>query len=129
MILTLAGARADVDAEKTREMYARLPYIRQGCQCPLCRSFLERVANFDAEKRVFFAKIGVDAEKCESLWSYPGTRPGTQLYTFRCPLVCVDVSGITEEWETVAEGFSARFAGDGGRVFLEVELLLKWDGV
>lgn len=131
MLFSLGGNTVDVDIEKTKAIYEKLPYIWQRCQCPACRNLEERFAKMDSEKYSGFKEMGVDIEKCVFAWPYePGKRPFTQRYILRYPLVCTEVeTACPNSLEEAGKELSAGFAAIDGGVFLVLDCELKWSGV
>ena len=63
MIFTLGNYVIDVDVDRTREAYARLPLLSDDCQCRACRNWVLATDALHEGTRIFFAKIGIDLKK------------------------------------------------------------------
>lgn len=141
VLFTLGGSTVDVDVEKTRTLYAGLPYLWQRCACPVCRNFEERLRSAPDEGLKIVSELGVNVAKCPEIWAYaPGKRLASQRYRLSCPLVLATAEaagaagGLTPDaedggWERVSEALFLRFSlcRNGPRLLLDWEL--RWGHV
>lgn len=128
MLFELAGNTVDIDIEKTKAMYIKLPYVWQQCICSACRNFEERLSAMKGERFKLFHEMGINLAKCQYLWAYePGEKPSTQKYCLRYPLAGKAVElDENSGWETIEKGLLARFAVFEGELSLILDWELKW---
>jgi len=55
--------RVDIDIEKTRETYARLPLVSESCPCEYCSNYEAAADGFSPAVLEFFEAIGADVKK------------------------------------------------------------------
>ena len=84
MIFTFGNYTIDIDVEKTRQIYQRLPLITQRCDCDGCRNFEKAVDILPKAVRTFFDDLGVDLKRIVERYVNCKNKDGTLLYGGFC---------------------------------------------
>lgn len=131
MLFEFGENTVDIDIEKTKALYDKLPYVWQQCCCSACRNFEEQLYSMKGERFKLFHEMGINLAKCQYLWAYePGTKPSTQRYSLRYPLVGSMVRPVCEgEWCAVEKGMLARFDLVEEEICLVLDWEIKWTRV
>ncbi len=129
MLFSLADNTIDIDIEKTKALYKKLPFIWQQCCCAACRNFEEHLVGIEPHRYLLFEEMGVVLLKSGYSWPYePGDIPSTQKYCVRYPLVAEKlVLADNDKWERIDSGLLARFAETDKGIVLELDWTIKWD--
>jgi len=105
MIFTFGNYTVDIDVEKTRQIYQKLPFITQGCDCDGCRNF-EKAADILPEAvRDFFDDLGVDLQKIAECYVNCKNEDGTLFYGGFCHVCGTWIQGKSA-WVNISETHS-----------------------
>lgn len=80
MIMQYGPFRLNVDADKTREFYRSMPYLRESCSCAGCRNYEAAVLVFPEKVRCFFHSLGIDIRKPTEVYVNQTNKDGTLFY-------------------------------------------------
>lgn len=80
MLFTFGRYTVDVDVDKTRELYEKLPFISQSCGCDNCINFEKAADFFSGDVTAFFNTLGVNPKKTAECMKYTDNPDGTSLY-------------------------------------------------
>ena len=86
MLFTFGNYTVDIDVEKTRETYRKLPSVGQACGCDGCVNFEKAVDVLSAEVRSFFDVLGVDLKRIVECYVNCQTADGALFYGGFCNL-------------------------------------------
>lgn len=80
--LNITGHIVTIDAEKTKELYDRLPLVssKEHCGCIDCCYYVEAIAHMTSAIQHFFEQFGIDPRKEGAIWKAAEYDDGTCLY-------------------------------------------------
>ena len=105
MIFTFGNYTVDVDVEKTRQTYKRLPLITQGCDCDGCQNFEKAVDVLPKAVRAFFDDLGIDLKKIVECYVNCKNEDDTLFYGGFCH-VCGTLIQGESAWVNISETHS-----------------------
>ena len=105
MIFTFGNYTVDIDIEKTRKTYEKLPLVSQRCSCDDCKNFEKAVDSLSSSVRSFFDTVGVDLKKIAECYVNGKNEDSTLLYGGFCHVCGTMIQG-TGAWVNVSENHS-----------------------
>lgn len=105
MIFTFGNYTVDVDVDKTKKIYNKLPLITQGCDCDGCRNFEKATEVLPESVRAFFDDLGVDLKKVVECYVNCKNEDGTLLYGGFCH-VCGTLIQGKSAWVNISKTHS-----------------------
>ena len=105
MIFPFGNYTVEIDVEKTRRTYQRLPLITQRCSCDGCRNFEKAVDGLPEAVRTFFDDLGIDLKRIVECYVNCKNDDGTLLYGGFCH-VCGKLLEGKSAWVSVSETHS-----------------------
>lgn len=80
MEFTFGLYRVDVDVEKTKNIYKRLPLVSESCPCEYCSNYEAAADNLHPDIHAFFNSIGADIKKPTEVYVNYENDDGTIYY-------------------------------------------------
>jgi len=105
MIFTFGKFTVNIDVEKTKQIYKKLPLISQGCNCDGCQNFEKAVDLLSQEVRSFFDNCGIDLKRIVECYVNCKNDDGSLLYGGFCHLCGTLVQG-ENAWVKTSETHS-----------------------
>ena len=105
MIFTFGNYTVDIDVEKTRRIYTRLPLITHRCTCAGCQNFEKSVDDLPKAVRTFFDDLGIDLKKIVECYVNCKNEDGTLLYGGFCH-VCGTLIQGESAWVNISKTHS-----------------------
>ena len=105
MIFTFGKFTVNIDVEKTKQIYKKLPLISQGCNCDGCQNFEKAVDLLSQEVRSFFDNCGIDLKRIVECYVNCKNDDGSLLYGGFCHLCGTLVQGESA-WVKISETHS-----------------------
>ena len=105
MIFTFGNYAVDIDVEKTKRIYKKLPLISQGCNCDGCQNFENAVDVLPQEVRSFFDNLGIDLKRIVECYVNCKNEDGTLFYGGFCH-VCGTLIQGKSAWVNTSETHS-----------------------
>ena len=105
MVFTFGNYTVDIDVEKTKQTYKKLPLISQRCNCDGCQNFEKSVNTLPSSVRSFFDAIGIDLKKIAECYVNCKNQDGSLIYGGFCH-VCGTIIQGKSPWVTISETHS-----------------------
>ena len=105
MIFTFGNYTVDIDVEKTKQTYEKLPSVSQRCSCDNCKNFEKAADILPTSVYTFFDALGINLKKIVECYVNCKNEDGTLLYGGFCH-VCGTLIQGKSAWVNVSETHS-----------------------
>ena len=102
MIFTFGNYTVDIDVEKTKQTYKKLPLLSQGCNCDGCLNFEKAADVLPETVRAFFHNLGIDLKRIVECYVNCKTMDGNLFYGGFCH-VCGTLIEGKSAWVNISD--------------------------